>query len=538
MNEKLIISKYLKHFSKGISPAIKKYARDDVFLKSRYIFTYSIGSTQLGYCTHCKKDFPTSIVKEADKDTLTVNHKLKHNGRAVCPRCGSMCIVKASGVGRKYLSDDAYFVFYEKSKIDPQAIVARGFYAIRNYSGDYRKVKTKFIEEAKYIFMNGNSTMLKGYWSYSPKTDKYAYKYRVCKSPYSVMDKYLRNMIYAVSEDSIKEAVKGTQFQYSTWESYFGQYNDMVKFFDNYSKYPCIEYLTKLGFKSYVNDKIYGNNTYGAINWKGKSLYNVFRLSKNDFSLFKSINDNHKTTLLTLRLFQLSKKEGINLSWDELSKMERVFDNYKDTLTILKYTNMRKAYSYAELQQKVGQKNRNYYGLSIIITDWKDYIKECIFLQMDLKDSRVLFPKDLFKAHAITSKRIKSEENKHFDMLIANRQVHLNKYIYEYGNYIIRPAYSSGELIAEGKALNICVGSYQNGYIQRYANGKTNIFLIRHKNKPDIPYFTVEINNNSVIQANGLNHSTPSGDLKVFLDNYRHVILEKLKGKTQYKKSA
>ena len=60
------------------------------------------------------------------------------------------------------------------------------------------------------------------------------------------------------SRDSIKKAVKGTPFQYSTYDSYID--GDMVKFFSLYARYPCVEYLTKFGMSELVEAKLIGND--------------------------------------------------------------------------------------------------------------------------------------------------------------------------------------------------------------------------------------------------------------------------------------
>ena len=49
---------------------------------------------------------------------------------------------------------------------------------------------------------------------------------------------------------------------------------------------------------------------------------------------------------------------------------------------------------------------------------------------------------------------------------------------------------SGEEIIAEGRILQHCVG----GYVRRHARGDTIILFIRHKDKPKIPFFTIEVN--------------------------------------------
>lgn len=56
------------------------------------------------------------------------------------------------------------------------------------------------------------------------------------------------------------------------------------------------------------------------------------------------------------------------------------------------------------------------------------------------------------------------------------------------------------EIIDEGKRLNHCVG----GYAQRHAEGRLTILFLRTTDKPDVPYYTMEVNTEGrIIQCRG-----------------------------------
>ena len=57
------------------------------------------------------------------------------------------------------------------------------------------------------------------------------------------------------------------------------------------------------------------------------------------------------------------------------------------------------------------------------------------------------------------------------------------------------------KITKEGVYLHHCVG----GYINRVAEGRTNILFLRKNEEIDIPFFTIEVNNhNEIIQIHGL----------------------------------
>ena len=167
------------------------------------------------------------------------------------------------------------------------------------------------------------------------------------------------------------------------------------------------------------------------------------------------------------------------------------------------------------------------HSISGLFSSWHDYIVDCEFLEMDLTDSRILFPKDVFTAHQDTTRRIKSEESQLLDKKIQQRLPALERYCFEHQGFFIRPAASTGEMIAEGKALNICVGTYAQGYMTKHANGRTTILLIRRKDEPDKPYFTMEVQSNRIVQVQGERHCLPTGKVQEFVDAFRTQCLEK-----------
>lgn len=57
--------------------------------------------------------------------------------------------------------------------------------------------------------------------------------------------------------------------------------------------------------------------------------------------------------------------------------------------------------------------------------------------------------------------------------------------------YLIRPAMSAREMMDEANAQHDCLASY----IDRYASGRTNIWLMRSTNDPDTPLVTIEVRN-------------------------------------------
>lgn len=492
-------NEFKAHFPQTISQEIIDYATDVALLHSRYIFTRRNGRIQFGYCTHCNKEYMTD--------------GLKHGQETSCKLCASTCKVKASGRGRKHLVDDAFFIWYEKSILDKDAIVARGIYVKRNYSGDYKKVDTLYNCCYMYLFEQGNAEMYELY--------SWQGNWRKRKSIISQFATSMQSKRCFVSRENIAEAVNGTPFQYCTWEHYFDQgpyrSSDMVGFFELAAKYPCIEYLTKLGMRAIVNAKLYGQPTYGAINWRGKSIDKVLRLTKAEAKEW--VRQPFKDGLLSLYSYQKFKKMGLNLNFEQAHQLCRLAESgslkmlngmsiHAPIETIAKY-----------ILKQLNRKGSSRYYISAltVLNDWRDYLRECEELGMDIKQDSVLFPNNLHEAHQKTSAKIKFKRDEELNQRIIKRANELEKkFRFEHKGLIIRPASSNEELFKEGKALQHCVG----GYAERYAEGKIDLLVVRKKSNPDKPFFTMEVRDDKVVQCRGLKNCSMTKQVEAFVDMF------------------
>jgi hypothetical protein len=497
------------HFPKQISKELADFVTNEALLHSRYLFYATVLGVQFAYCTHCNKQH-------------RVETKLKHKQEdvALCPHCQSKCRVRAAGMSRKRHEDRAVVVWYEKSVIDPTAITTIIAVVYRNYSGDYKNVETTYNAGHMYLFKPGHSE----YWDWYGKRKT---THSVIHQKFSGFDKY-------ISLKNVAEAVKGTAFQYSTWEeysSYRNSYylNDMVDFFDLAARYPCIEYLTKLGFGSFVDAKLHGDSTYGAINWRGKTIQSVVRLTKYEINEIKSSGLKYKP--IHFRFHQIMKNRKINLSVSESYSVAQIISPYYKEMyeRICKYSTELETVKYLLKQLK------RYSNETNCLTDWKDYLRECEELGMDLTESRYLFPNNLKQAHAKTTKQVKLKRDEIADRKIAERVKLLNKFTFERNGLIAYPASCLADLFNEGKVLNHCVG----GYAQNYANGSTNLFFVRRTSEPNKPYYTLEFNDNQIRQCRGLKNCSMSDEVSAFVSMFiKNVELQSKSKKSKRKKEA
>ncbi len=502
-------NEFKTHFPQKISADLEKYVTDTVLLESRYLFVKTVAKEQFAYCTHCKK-----------KHRTTKRLKHKQMDRAVCPHCKSKCQVRAAGISRKYMRDNAVLIWYQKSVKDPQAITARIMWVYRDYSGDFKDVTTMYNCHDMYLFRPGESTQ---YTSRNIKT----------KEVYSAFD---RSFGYGsikkfVSVKNIREAVRGTPFQYSTWEQYTGWTNphyvsDMTEFFALAARYPCVEYLTKLGFESIVRAKLAKDRTYGAVNWNGKTIYSVLRVDKAELKEIQK--SGQKMTPQALRTYQKARKIGLRMGIAEsliVADLEMpIFQDY--VREFKKITTEKEIYKY--ILKQIRHEGNRYKVASTVLTDWRDYYKQCLELKIDVREEKNLFPNNLFTAHTKLTKRIKMKKDQGINEKIAQRLPTLEKYRFEYKGMILRPATSTMELFEEGRVLEHCVGSYSRDY----ADGMTDICLVRKASNPDEPFYTMEIKKGTVTQCRGHKNKGMTPEVREFVEKF---ISKKLTKKSRIK---
>lgn len=512
METSLEFKDFVSHFPVCVSQELFDFAQDVVFRTSRYIFTRREGKRQYGYCTHCRQESETA--------------GFRHGEKSVCKSCGSVCTVKASGRSRKFMIDEAYFVYYEKSVLDPQTVTARGIYAIRDYREDYRAVDMEFEVKAMYLFAPKQTAMFERPWLwYSDTSGWYVGRgWQPRKTIGSLMGGSMAHKPCFTSYESILAAIEGTPLQYSTWEQYRG--GDMVKFFDLATKYPCVEYLTKLGMRGLVDAKLNGDRTYNMVNWRAKNPLEVLKMSKQEMNELRAAEVTVDPWMLYVR--HVAKKEGSNMSVADVARLSNdIPEGYQTYLKVaMRYASLGRLDAYFTKQLANPDAHLHYDTKRSLLVTWNDYIKDCVYLGLDISSDAVKFPKNLYRAHQNTIKQIKLRADELLAAKIAERVKSLRKMQFEALGFILRPAQGSQELIDEGKALHHCVGTYAD----RYAKGETDIFVLRRADKPDKPFYTMEIKQGIIVQCRGLKNCTPTEDVQVFIDMFVSQKLPTKKG--------
>jgi hypothetical protein len=139
-------------------------------------------------------------------------------------------------------------------------------------------------------------------------------------------------------------------------------------------------------------------------------------------------------------------------------------------------------------------------------------------MNKDMKKEYEKYPRYLSTFHDITSKNYKIKEdeilNQKFQHIVD--EIKNDKICYSNEEYVVILPESIKDLVNEGQNLSHCVASYY----KRMANNETCIVFLRKKENIKKSLVTIEIKNNKIVQAKGMNNAEPREKEKDFLKEY------------------
>lgn len=466
---------------------------------SRYIYyQYSPRKMMDGYCTHCEQQVKVSSIK--------------HRTVGYCPNCGTKVVFLAESRAKRIADWDAVAYFQKTQK----GFVIRYFSVYKKYGEDYRNPKL-YIFEKKRDFYEDNKTQYYE-WREFRNSGKIRWSDGWVKYYPEPMMIYKKNL---------KKVLAGTPFQYCALAEYLdGSNQKYIKphsYLTEYKHYPYLEYLVKQGMFRLVYEHTQGHYYTHTLNKNGKTMPEILGVGKQFFPMIRELD----MTMKQLGVYQRLTTADVRLEKDAFLQFCERYKNTMDIIfEVLKYTTLHKAERYCE---RYIDENYNYYN---ILHQWSDYIGFCRELGYDLKNSFVLFPKDLRQAHddastevlrkkeSVKKDQIRREEKQAKDLLRKYQEL----YPWTDGRYAVIVPKDLFSIKEEGHILHHCVGTYTT----RVANAECIILFIRDLKNPDRAFYTMELKNDRVIQCRGYRNRDMTAEVKRFLDQYKAEVLTSL----------
>ena len=247
-----------------------------------------------------------------------------------------------------------------------------------------------------------------------------------------------------------------------------------------------------------------------------------------------------------LKMWQMEKRMGLHLTVQESVFLAESQVRQNDLKEILKYTTVAKfmhrieQYSGCEIPDTMQEPmcGRAAGAVSGVTRTYVDYLHMRIQRGYDLHNQIFLFPRDLRLAHDRMVIETNAEEIRKREQAVSEKYPDIrknyrglrNQYFYEDEDYLIRPARSAEEIVAEGRILHHCVGG--DSYLNKHNTGRSTILFLRSKSAPETPYITIEICGTKILQWYGIRDTKPD---EIRIERHLRRYIKTLKEKEQIK---
>lgn len=176
---------------------------------------------------------------------------------------------------------------------------------------------------------------------------------------------------------------------------------------------------------------------------------------------------------------------------------------------------------------------------------YRDYIDACAYLGLDLKDTKVVFPRDFDRMHDMRIDQMHSKQAK--EDRKARRQLcedfkkaaeAVKRFEKKTAAFCIIIPTKPAELVTEGARLQHCVGKM--GYDKKMAEGRDFIAFLRKADAIGKPFVTLEYNlkNQRLQQCYGERDSRPAPEVQAFAEAWAEKVTETLKEEERERKRA
>lgn len=481
----------------------------------QYIFyDYQRKAPGHAYCTACRHEVRIAAAK--------------HNTSGLCPRCKKKITFKCRGRRGRIFDRETVQVL---QKAEGNGLVLRIIKVYRSFADSDIPNHFEIWENARQFITLSSSGQC--------SVDAYHYHYKAgydltpwCNGYRPVFDRWKYNFTADMSgglyQRNLSDTLKDTPWAYSQLEAFSGiaSFSGVATFLSAYIKRPKIEHLIKMKLYRLVSGIIYGGYSYSAlqaINFNGENMRAILGIDRPYFPLLRELNPSIDQLHLIRQLLQADHKPSTEqIKWFIASKISNA-DAAKE---LLAHMSVHKLQRYVEQQfapeDEAALKRVDYYKINTLITDYHDYLCMCKELQYDVKNSFILFPRELKAAHDSVAKTLKDKRTAEHEKAIAGSFDEWQKrYQYQSKELMMIPPHSAKEIVDEGAALHHCVRLY----VKNVAEKKSVILFVRSVDEPNKSLCTVEVKDGQVTQARGFDNEEPPAQITAFIEQWKQRVL-------------
>lgn len=326
----------------------------------------------------------------------------------------------------------------------------------------------------------------------------------------------------------------------------------------NYGKMMCAvideriagitEYLVKGRFDGLLKDLAKECGYFGTKNWNhaaelnlnGKTPEEIFGLNRQNINRLRDRKGDAKT----LEWIRWSEKQEKKLDDETIEWLTR--NNFRiSEIVIVPKMSPKQVMNYIVRQRRESYPEKSERQVR---DQWIDYLRMCGTLEKDTSDEMVYRPRELKRRHQecveeirsrqaiIDMKNNKKASEERAEKLRADYPLAENilkaikpKYEYQTDQYRILVPDNLVEITLEGHALHHCVAS-SDRYFERIERQETYICFLRRTEKPDTPFYTIEIEPGGTIRQHRSYYDEEPGieEIRGFLREWQKEVKKRL----------
>lgn len=301
------------------------------------------------------------------------------------------------------------------------------------------------------------------------------------------------------------EAIGQSCMKYCCANLYTGDLE--MEYLHLYCRHPNVEYIMKSGYDGLIDERVTGY--WGGvrhidwdknINWKSNNLLKMLGLSRSEFKLMQGREKLYGEYIMWRERYPKVKPEELLMIADQFGYEYGTMERFT-RVTGLTPQRITRYLAEHEIENR----------------DYSDYLSQCVQLKYNLHDTAISLPHDFMAMHTRLSEMIKHNESQEARRKFKENTAYRRQLEFASGRLFIRQPKNMTEIVKEGTALHHCVG----GYAQRHAFMKLHIMFIRKADKPDVPFYTVEVDLfGKIKQVRGLRNCKTTPEVDAFIQEY------------------
>lgn len=475
-----------------------------------FFYDYKKGRKMVkGICSSCGKEVEIAGAR--------------HNRKAACPGCGREVTMKARG-RRGSLHDRKTCQVLQKT--GPDEVVIRIVKCYYIYKTD--DLPEKMICENARLFVKKQDTGGIRCETYYESYGGLLTNWRPGVRPvfFYWQNNFEADQCGHVYCGNLPQELEGTPWQYCPVKAYYGHYleeMEMEPFLSAYLEHPKFEHLIKTGFFRLATGLAYSRYQSCELDETQDRTHRLLGVMAEDVPFLRNLDPD----MDMLRTFQEYCQRNLKdrqklLLWQRENKVER------DVLKILAHITPHRLMRYMDSQysflslRKTKSGALRYPSMQALVSEYRDYLEMCVKQKYDMRNSFVLYPKDLQKSHDKVAHRIrmKADAKMRRDFKKAYLDIAGQMDFEMDGMKILYPA-TPDEIISEGNTLHHCVG----GYVDRVARKECVILFLRQCAEESKSFYTIEVREREVVQVRGMKNDPPTPKVKKFMEQWKKRVL-------------